>query len=109
MWPDDNPTLSRKGRVAISEWKNLVSISAVVIWDIMIEQALGKLEFPSNFRAVLGDQPFKALYSTINHACAIGALLAHHRDPFNRMLVGQAKVEDLTLVTHDTKLKKIWH
>ncbi len=105
-WLDDNHILSKKARAAISEGKNLVFISAVVIWEIRIKQALGKLEIPSNFRAVLDDQPFKALDITTEHAHAIGDLPAHHRDPFDRMLAAQAKVENLTLVTRDTHLKK---
>ncbi len=105
-WLDDNPALSRKARAAIGEGKNLVFISAVVVWEIRIKQALGKLEIPSNFRTVLDHQPFKALNITIEHAHAIGDLPAHHRDPFDRMLAAQAKVESLTLVTRDTHLKK---
>jgi len=105
-WLDDNQALSRKARAAITEGKNLVFISAVVIWEIRIKQALGKLEIPSNFRAVLDDQPFKALDITTEHAQAIGALPAHHRDPFDRMLAAQTKVENLTLVTRDTHLKR---
>ncbi len=105
-WLDDNPTLSEKARAAISEGRNLVFISAVVIWEIRIKQALGKLEIPSNFRAVLDVQPLRALDITAEHAHAIGDLPAYHRDPFDRMLVAQAKVENLSLVTRDTHLKK---
>jgi PIN domain nuclease of toxin-antitoxin system len=105
-WLDDNPALSRKARAAISEGKNLVFISAVVIWEIRIKHALGKLQIPSNFRAVLDDQPFRALDITAEHAHAIGDLPAHHRDPFDRMLAAQAKVENFTLVTRDSHLKR---
>jgi len=105
-WLDDHPTLSGKARSAISEGKNLVFISAAVIWEIKIKQALGKLDMPSNFHSVLDNQPFKPLDITAEHAHAIGDLSAHHRDPFDRMLVAQARVENLTLVTRDTHLKK---
>jgi len=105
-WLDDTPTLRRKAGNAISEGKNLVFISTVVIWEIRIKQALGKLEIPADFRAVLQDQPFSALNITAEHAHAIGDLPGYHRDPFDRMLVAQAAVENLTLVTRDTHLKK---
>jgi len=105
-WLDDHPTLSKKAKAAIADGKNLVFISAVVIWEIRIKQALGKLEIPKNFRQVLDAQPFIMLDITVEHAHAVGDLPAHHRDPFDRMLVAQTKVEHLTLVTRDIRLKK---
>ena len=105
-WLDDNPTLSKRARSAITDGKNLVLVSAVVIWEIKIKQALGKLKIPLNFRKVLEEQPFKSLGVTAEHANAIGELPLHHRDPFDRMLVAQAKTESLTLVTRDIRLKE---
>ena len=105
-WLDDHPTLSKKAKAAIADGKNLVFVSAAVIWEIKIKQALGKLEIPGDFRGVLDDQPFEMLDITVEHAHAIGDLPAHHRDPFDRMLVAQAKVEGLTLVTRDIRLKE---
>ncbi len=105
-WLDNHPTLSKKAKAAIADGKNLVFISAVIIWEIRIKQELGKLEIPRNFRRVLEDQPFEILDITVEHAYAVGDLPAHHRDPFDRMLVAQAKVEGLTLVTRDIHLKK---
>ena len=105
-WLDDHPTLSKKAKAAIADGENLVFVSAVIIWEIRIKQALGKLEIPRNFRRVLDDQPFEILDITVEHAHAAGDLPAHHRDPFDRMLVAQAKVEGLTLVTRDIRLKK---
>jgi PIN domain nuclease of toxin-antitoxin system len=105
-WLDDYPTLSKKAKDAISHGKNLIFISAVVIWEIRIKQSLGKLKLPQNFRKVLDSQPFEQLDITVEHAHAVGDLPAHHRDPFDRMLVAQTKVEHLTLVTRDIGLKK---
>lgn len=105
-WLDDHPTLSKKARTTIADPENLVLISAAVIWEIRIKQALGKLEIPRNFRNVLDRQPFEMLDITAHHAHAVGDLPAHHRDPFDRMLVAQAKVEGLTLVSRDVRLKR---
>jgi PIN domain nuclease of toxin-antitoxin system len=105
-WLDDHPTLSKKARGAIADGRNLVFISAVVVWEIKIKQALGKLEIPQNFREVLDAQPFIALDITVEHAHSVGELPAHHRDPFDRMLVAQTKVERLTLMTRDIHLRK---
>jgi len=81
-------------------------VSAAVIWEIRIKQALGKLEIPANFRNVLDQQGFEMLDVTVDHAYAVGDLPSHHRDPFDRILVAQAKLESLTLVTHDISLRK---
>jgi len=105
-WLNDQPILSKKSRTAIAEGKNLVFVSAVVVWEIKIKEALGKLEIPGNFKRVLESQPFEMLDITVEHAHAVKDLPAHHRDPFDRMLVAQAKVEGFTLLTHDARLKK---
>ena len=101
-WLDDNPALSEKAKTKIADGNNLVLISAAVIWEIRIKQALGKLEIPSNFRQVLDRQPFKMLAITAEHAHAVGDLPAHHRDPFDRMLIAQVKLERLTFVTRNS-------
>jgi PIN domain nuclease of toxin-antitoxin system len=105
-WLDADPTLSEKANSVISDGNNLVFVSAAVIWEIRIKQALGKLEIPSNFRQVLDRQPFEMLAITAEQAHAVGDLPAHHRDPFDRMLVAQAMVERLTMVTRDTAIEE---
>lgn len=100
-WLDNHTALSEKARTAIADGNNLVFLSAVIIWEIRIKQALGKLEIPSNFRKVLDQQPFEMLAITVEHAHAVTDLPAHHRDPFDRMLVAQARIEGFTIVTHD--------
>ena len=105
-WLDDNPTLSAAARSAIADGQNLVFVSAAVIWEIRIKHALGKLAIPRNFRNVLDRQPFETLDITADHAHAVGNLPAHHRDPFDRMLIAQAKTEGLTLVARDARLKQ---
>ena len=105
-WLDDHPSLSEKARAVIADGNNLVFVSAAVIWEIRIKQALGKLEVPANFRQVLDKQPFEMLAITAEHAHAVGDLPSHHRDPFDRMLIAQATVEDFTIVSHDNKIKQ---
>ena len=105
-WLDDHPTLSKKARSAIADGKNLVFVSAAVIWEIQIKQTLGRLELPPDFGQVLNRQPFENLDITVEHAHAVGDLPPYHRDPFDRMLIAQAKTEGLTLVTRDLNLRK---
>jgi PIN domain nuclease of toxin-antitoxin system len=101
-WLDASPSLSEIAKKKISDVSNIVLVSAAVIWEIRIKEALGKLKIPANFRQVLDRQPFEMLPITVDHAHAVGNLPPHHRDPFDRMLIAQAKVEGLTLVTHDS-------
>jgi PIN domain nuclease of toxin-antitoxin system len=105
-WLDDNPALSGSCRAAVADGDNLVFVSAAVIWEIRIKQALGKLKIPSAFREILDQQSFNWLSITVEHAHALESLAAHHRDPFDRILVAQAGVEGFTIVTHDAIFRK---
>jgi PIN domain nuclease of toxin-antitoxin system len=103
-WLGDPGSLSLKARQAIADPENTVFLSAVVVWEIRIKAALGKLDLPKEFREVLDDQPFIPLPLTVAHAHALEALPAIHRDPFDRMLVAQALSERLTIVTRDSSI-----
>lgn len=101
-WLDDHPSLSERARATISEGGNLIFVSAVVIWEIRIKQALGKLKIPSNFRQVLDRQSFETLSITVEHAHAVADIPAIHRDPFDRMLLAQASIEGFTIVSRNS-------
>ena len=105
-WLDDNPALSTPARNAIADPTNLVMVSAVSIWEIVIKQALNKLTIPADFRQVLSREPLQYLDVTVDHAYAVGELPLHHRDPFDRMLIAQCTVEGLTLVSRDVAVKQ---
>ncbi len=80
-------------------------MSAVSVWEAAIKRALGKLEVnPADLRAELDVAGFTQLTVTWEHGLAAGALPRHHRDPFDRLLIAQAQVEGLTLVTSDRAL-----
>jgi len=105
-WLDDNPTLLIKAKEAIADGGNMVFVSVATIWEIRIKHALGKLKIPANFRNVLEQQAFEMLSITADHAHLIGELPAHHRDPFDRMLIAQALFEGFTLITRDSRFKR---
>ena len=105
-WLDDSPVLSAEARGCISDGRNTVYVSAISIWEIVIKHALGKLEIPPNFREVVLAEPFQFLSVSAEHAFAVGELPDHHRDPFDRMLVAQCRVEGTTLVTRDADLRR---
>jgi PIN domain nuclease of toxin-antitoxin system len=105
-WLNDDPELSDKARAVVADGHNVVFISAASVWEIRIKQHLGKLRLPKSFREVLDRQPFMELPVTAEHAHAVFGLPDHHRDPFDRMLVAQAKVERLAIVTRDERIKQ---
>ncbi len=100
-WLDDNPLLSKQARSEISDVDNLVVISAVLIWEVRIKEALGKLVVTPDFFSTVKKEGFELLSITANHADKVGDLPMHHRDPFDRMLIAQAMAESLTIMTHD--------
>jgi PIN domain nuclease of toxin-antitoxin system len=105
-WLDDNPLLSKGVRSAIASSENLVILSSVVIWEIRIKQALGKLVVTPDFYDVLKNEGFEMLSITPDHAYAVGELPMHHRDPFDRMIIAQARLEGLTIATQDAVFKQ---
>jgi len=101
-WLDDNPTLSREACNIISDGKNVVFMSAASIWEIRIKESIGKIDIPLNFKEILEKQPFEVLSITSEHAHAIKELPLIHRDPFDRMLIAQGKIEKLAIITRDS-------
>lgn len=105
-WLDDYESLSSETRAAITDPKNSVFLSAVVVWEIRIKESIGKLDLPDRFRAVLEAQDFMHLPVTLEHAHKVADLPMIHRDPFDRMLVAQAHCESLTIVTRDAHISE---
>ncbi len=96
--------LSEKAADTIRDGNTVVFVSAATAWEIAIKKALGKLEAPDNYLEGLKRYRFTALDITTEHALAVETLPLHHQDPFDRMLVAQARLEKLTLVTGDPKV-----
>ena len=100
-WLDDHASLPVNAREAIADTDNLIILSAAVIWEIRIKQGIGKLKIAPNFYNVIKEQGFEMLAITSDHAYAVGDLPKHHRDPFDRMLIAQAKLLDVPMLTTD--------
>jgi len=83
-----------------------VYLSPITLWEITIKQAVGKLAGPADLAERVRDMGFRDLPVTHRHAIAAGRLPAHHRDPFDRMLIAQAVEEGLTLATRDPAIHK---
>ncbi len=79
-------------------------VSAVTPWELGIKQAIGKLTMPAGLVDALRAGGFLPLGIAVEHAERAPSLPPHHRDPFDRMLVAQAQLEGLTIVTADDAL-----
>lgn len=100
----DSPRLSAMARELIEGEKTVVWVSAASIWEIAIKHALGRGDMPVSGRDAaryFQEAGYRFLPVEPEHAAAIGDLPAHHQDPFDRLLVAQALVEPMRLMTHD--------
>lgn len=94
--------LSPVEQSAIASPENQVLVSAATAWEISIKQALGRLRFPvDRLHEFIDRLGFEAIAMSLTHAVAAGRLPPHHQDPFDRMLIAQASIESLTLVSRD--------
>lgn len=81
-------------------------MSAVSPWEIEIKRAKGRLRAPTDLLGAVGRAGFTALPVVLEHGVAAGQLPLHHHDPFDRMLVAQAQLEGLTIVTDDEQIAR---
>ena len=102
LWSLSSPRrLSKVARDAIEDPSNIVFVSAAVAWEIEIKSAIGKLRAPSDLATQLSAANFQELGITIAHALALRQLPNLHRDPFDRIMLAQARAAGLTFVTAD--------
>lgn len=104
-WLSDDPTLAAEIKDRLDHEPD-VYISVATIWEVTIKQSIGKLQKPDDLPERVRDSGFRRLDITAEHAIAAGRLPLIHRDPFDRMLIAQAKAENLTLVTRDAEIAK---
>ena len=105
-WLGDDPKLGPQARAAIGDGGNAVFVSAASAWEIAVKRASGKLDAPGDIAAWIAKSDFSDLPIEVEHAVAAAELPHHHRDPFDRVLIAQAQLEELTLVAHDDEIVK---
>jgi PIN domain nuclease of toxin-antitoxin system len=105
LWAAGEPRkLSAKARALINDPAHQMLVSAVSLWEITIKSALYRDRFaydPRIIRRALRDHGYGELAITGDHALAIAGLPPIHHDPFDRLLIAQATVEGITLLTAD--------
>ena len=100
IWWDEGRRIAPGARRAIEE-ADAVYVSAASAWEVGIKTGLGRLRPSRTVEQAASESGFLELPITFGHAERVAVLPPHHRDPFDRMLVAQADVEGLTLVTRD--------
>jgi len=100
----DSPKLSLKARELIASPRTTVWISVASVWEIAIKHALGRGDMPVSGQEAgryFRESGYRFLPIETEHAFAVQDLAVHHHDPFDRLLVAQALVEPMRLMTHD--------
>lgn len=105
-WLADDERLSFQAKKLLTDPTAVVFVSAACIWEIEIKRSLKKLRIPKNWIPSLKTEGFEELPIYIEHAELAASLPYHHRDPFDRMLIAQAKLEKLVLLSHDKIMSK---
>jgi PIN domain nuclease of toxin-antitoxin system len=101
----DAPSLSNQARDIIEDASNDVFVSIVSLWEIAIKVSIGKLDLRQPFDTFIQQQlsliDIPVLNLRLGHCVTVTKLPLHHRDPFDRMLVAQAQVENMTFISRD--------
>jgi PIN domain nuclease of toxin-antitoxin system len=116
-WLAGHPSLSKRARTEIDSSGSDVFVSAASAWEIATKYRLGKLPEADlvalDVTSTIESQQFTPLAVSVRHGQAAGALPGSHLDPFDRMLVAQAMLDDLTLVSNERAfdvygVKRLW-
>lgn len=111
IWLDSNPSrLSEKVRSLLQDSTNTLLLSVVSIWEMQIKTQIGKLQLSIPLAELVESQRqanmLEILPVSLSHVLALDQLPLHHKDPFDRLLIAQANVEDATLISQDATLAK---
>jgi PIN domain nuclease of toxin-antitoxin system len=100
-----SPNLSPDARALIEDLANEKLLSVASLWEIAIKLSIGKLTLSAPFDVLIPQQlslnGFELLNIEIDHASVVATLPFHHRDPFDRLLIAQAMVENMPVVSID--------
>jgi len=112
-WLAGDPSLSERARQVIREEGNTVLLSAASAWEIATKVRLGKLpgaaRIAGDILGCLRNEGFEPLAVTVRHGQHAGALPGLHGDPFDRMLIAQAILENCVLVSNESPLRRLRH
>lgn len=109
-WNMDDPQLSPAARALIADGRNEIFLSAASAWEITIKYARGRLELPEPPATYVSSRMrhyhFQALPVEVHHVLHVNTLPDLHHDPFDRLLIAQAQLEDLSLISGDEAIRR---
>lgn len=107
LWAlNDDHRLKSSIRRILEDPLNEIYVSVVTAWEISIKHKTGKLPLKTTLAECFEKSNFSILNINLSHILSLDKLTLHHKDPFDRLLISQAKVEGLTLITSDPKIWK---
>ena len=109
-WNEASPRLSKKALVLLSDPANTLLLSVVSAWELVLKTQTGKLRLPESLNVYvptrMAHYAMHALPVSLAHALASESLPLHHRDPFDRLLIAQAAIEGVPIVTADPEFRR---
>ena len=105
-WLNDDKKLSPSVRKIIENSNNIILVSAVSFWEISIKLQIKKLPLKTPFYSLYDNLQFTLLSMNMEHIFCFHTLPLFHKDPFDRMLIAQAKIENCTIISNDSKMKQ---
>jgi len=109
-WASEPEKLSKKALSLCKDRNNILILSVASVWEMQIKIQLGKLKLDDPLTNMIEEQEqvndLQILPVELTHILALENLADHHKDPFDRLLVAQSNVEDLTIVSKDSIIKK---
>ena len=106
MWMEGSSALSARSKAVLEDPRNEILVSSISAAEVAIKRAIGKLNAPTIDAELIGEEGFVELPFTTAHAARLLTLPLHHRDPFDRMLVAQAQVEDVVFLSVDARVDR---
>lgn len=107
-WISDDPRLSSRASAIITDGENRLFLSAASGWEIAIKVRLGRLTLPEPLETFVPEQmalnAIEGLPIQMSHALHVYTLPDHHRDPFDRLLIAQAQLENLPILSADPQI-----
>jgi PIN domain nuclease of toxin-antitoxin system len=103
-WFTDPEKIHKEARKIITDKTNNIFLSSVSFWEMAIKKNLGRLTLPHNLLEAVAAENFKILAIMPEEGLGVADLPLLHADPFDRLLIIQAKLHDLIIITHDTKI-----
>jgi PIN domain nuclease of toxin-antitoxin system len=109
-WHSASDRMSQKALELCQDSENILLLSVASVWEMQIKLQLGKIRFDTSLAEVIAHQQaysqIEILPINLKHVLALVDLPMHHKDPFDRLLIAQASVESIALISHDSIIEK---